>query len=538
MFEALATRIRRALGRLRIAVVTPVGPGHAALYKECRASAESAWRSGHGPFSSIRYIAVDDGEGRLGRSRARNIGIERAVAGGADWLFFLDADDLMAPEVFESVAPFVRAHDAVWGLILGLAPGAARPHLRIPQIIGMDTLDDLLLFDPFLTLQMGHFVRAPLAQALRFDESMDAGEDFDYYLRAWSAFRCVKVAREFFINRHALHSTGPRAASAENWGIAVRTRQTVERERRNFDVRSETAFAARNARAAELQKFCRQHGFAGQRDCAALSRQMPFHGEVEVHDCEGGSIVLHTENDDAVCAQLAWTGEYQPFASAIWQAVASAGGSVLDIGSGNGLFALLAWRAAPGSRLYCFDPAAENAVRLRENVALNRATGISLAEMAIAGDDGETVVRLERRDGMLPADAVLAAGTGPNLNVPCMRLDTWLARNAIRDVKLVRIRAGGNVMGILDGMGQLLGEQRPDLLIDLMPQTAVDGLEEYLRTKCYSCYGVDDEAREMSSFREYGLSASKAGLELFASARTQTEIQLLAQRASGRLAGA
>jgi FkbM family methyltransferase len=72
-----------------------------------------------------------------------------------------------------------------------------------------------------LTLQMGHFVRTTAAIETPFNVELDCGEDFDYYLRMWSRFRCRKVAASLFINRRGFHSIGPRSASGRQWRDAV-----------------------------------------------------------------------------------------------------------------------------------------------------------------------------------------------------------------------------------------------------------------------------------------------------------------------------
>jgi FkbM family methyltransferase len=535
MLEAIGAWIGRRLHRLRVAVVTPVGPGHAALYAECRASVEAAWRTGNGPFSALDFVAVDDGEGRLGRSRARNLGIARALQARADWLFFLDADDLMVAGAFDAMTPYVAAHDAVWGLILGLSPDAAKPHLRIPQIVGMDTFEDLLAFDPFLTLQMGHFVRAAVADAVRFDEALDAGEDFDYYLRLWAAYRCAKVAREFFINRHARHSTGPRAASAADWGRAVRGRLRTERERRGLDERAPALCARRNARTAELQSFCRQQDLVSGSDWVALSAQMPYRGEVEWFDCDGGPIVLHTENDDAICAQLAWTGESQPFAAALWQAAAGSG-DVLDIGAGNGLYALLAARAAPQATVYCLEPCADNAARLRRNVARNEAPRVVIEALAAADANGEIALRAIRRGDLLPADAEylpLPAGEAPR--VRAVRVDDWLAERGAA-VNLVRLCGGANVAQMLCGMPRLLA-RGVDLLLDLVSPAAAGGLQAQLQAAGYRCYRLDDAQRVMRPLAGDDAGEADGRLRVFASARPAAALAVLAAQAMGRVAG-
>lgn len=523
--------LHRALGNLRVAVVTPVGPGHADLYAECRASVQAAWRCGRGPFSAITCIAVDDSEGKLGRSRARNIGIERAIGEGADWLFFLDADDLMAEGAFDAVGDYVGDHDAVWGLILGLSPGAARPHLRIPQVVTMNTIDDLLLFDPFLTLQMGHFVRTPVVQSVRFDESLDAGEDFDYYLRLWVNSRCAKVAREFFINRHARRSTGPRAASAEDWGAAVRARQRAELEQRA--PAGGVAREIRNARSAELQRFCRQHGVVGAEDCIALSKQMPFHGDVEVNEYEGGGLVLHTDNDDAVCAQLAWRGEYQPFAAALWQAMAAAGGTIVDVGAGTGLYALLAARVAPAARIVCFEPVSENGARLRRNAEQNGARNIELIEAAASDFDGQVHLRLQSADTMLPLKAEIGAASGRPLQ--CLRIDDYVARMGCGAVGLARISSDSDAIAVLRGMQQMLAERRPDLLVDLPAPAAAYAVDAALRRHGYRCYAIGEGERELRALEADPARRVDDGLQLLASARPPAVVGRLAATARGRL---
>ncbi len=532
MIDAPAKLLRRLFGGLRVAVVTPVGPGHAELYKQCRASVESAWRQGHGPFSAISLIAVDDGEGTLGRSRARNTGVERAIAAGADWLFFLDADDLMVAGAFEAVAPFIAGHDAVWGLILGLSPDAPKPHLRIPQILRMDTLQDLLLFDPFLTLQMGHFVRAAVAQANRFDEALDAGEDFDYYLRLWTNHRCTKVACEFFINRHARHATGPRAASAADWGRAVRGRQQLERQQRGFDSGA-AARALQNARAADLHNFCRQQALVGAADACALSRQMPYHGLLEINEYEGGRLLLHTANDDTVCAQLAWTGEYQPFAAALWQSLAAGGGDIVDIGSGTGLYALLAARVAPQSRVFALEAVAANQVRARLNIDLNGAGNIELIEALVSDADATAYLREAGAGAMLPLAAEIA--TAPGCAVQLARLDGLLEQRAAGRLALARMGSGVDAAAVLRGMPVALQRDHPDLLIDMPEPARAFTLEPALQRHGYRCFSLENDTRVMRRFDTAAVGPQNGGLQLLASVSPTDEIRRLAAGVQGRL---
>ncbi|MDQ7007646.1 MAG: hypothetical protein Q9Q40_10465 [Acidobacteriota bacterium] len=204
------------------AVITPIGPGHEEMAVLARASVEAAFAEDPGIFASWRWIGIDDSQGRLGRSRARNRGVAEAAAGGAEWIFFLDADDLMDRQAFGHHAPYADTVDGLWGLISAFSAEQPAPRLREGQLGPTDDLLLIVVNDPFLTLQMGHFVRTRVALQHPFDETLDAGEDFDYYLRVWASSRCRKIDRPLFHNRRGTHAGGPKSPGAAQWRRSVR----------------------------------------------------------------------------------------------------------------------------------------------------------------------------------------------------------------------------------------------------------------------------------------------------------------------------
>jgi hypothetical protein len=68
---------------------------------------------------------------------------------------------------------------------------------------------------------MGHFVKREVAIKLPFNEEMNTGEDWDYYLRLWRDHDCIKIREPLMLNRRGMHSTGPRSATGRDWTIAV-----------------------------------------------------------------------------------------------------------------------------------------------------------------------------------------------------------------------------------------------------------------------------------------------------------------------------
>ncbi len=196
-------------------VIIPVGPGHEEVVHRAMNSVHVARNHTDGPFEDVQIRIVDDTEGEIGRSEARNSAVRDS---SADWLFFLDADDMMHPEALENVEPLVCKHDAIWGLTTELVDNMIVTRYQVPTI---RTYREVIGFDPYLTIKMGHFARRTAAAACPFNTEMDCGEDWHYYLRMWQKWQCIKVNKPFFIKVRGQHSTGPRSATGRDWNRAV-----------------------------------------------------------------------------------------------------------------------------------------------------------------------------------------------------------------------------------------------------------------------------------------------------------------------------
>ena len=199
-------------------VIVPVGPGHEEIATSAHNSIEEAVFK-PGAFDEIFVIYADDTKGDKGRSKTRNLCVKEQqewmiVAGTAlegenvekkafetDWLFFLDADDLMLPECFESASPYIKDYDCIFGQIYELQDDKV---LRRGQVAEINSYQEYLSYHPFLTVQMGHFVRR--SKFPGFDEELDCCEDVDLYIKEWRDLRCIKIDKPLFLNRRGHHS--------------------------------------------------------------------------------------------------------------------------------------------------------------------------------------------------------------------------------------------------------------------------------------------------------------------------------------------
>jgi len=200
-------------------IIVPVGPGHEEIHKRAldsiRVAVTLADAMGESSFQRVNVLVEDDTKGELGRSAARNKAVWR---GDGEWLFFLDADDILHPEALRITLPRGKEFAAFFGLILEYREGRVVQRLQIPNI---NSYLELLQYDPYQTLQMGHFVRRDVFQQLWFDEALTTGEDWHYYLRLWKEHKCCKMPYPMAVNDRGHHSTGLRSATGKEWTDAV-----------------------------------------------------------------------------------------------------------------------------------------------------------------------------------------------------------------------------------------------------------------------------------------------------------------------------
>lgn len=185
---------------MRCVVVIPVGPGHEVFALDAVASVWMAWGADRGRFTDMSVAVIGDTRGEMGRSAARNLGMDVSPA---DWHFLLDADDQMMPGAFGLVQP---DYPATFGAVCldGVIARENRPYVDRAALLEHGARG---------TLCMGFFVQGDLG--LRFDTSLDAGEDFDFYLRL-PGFTKV---REPLVNigNSKPSASGPRGRGGLGW---------------------------------------------------------------------------------------------------------------------------------------------------------------------------------------------------------------------------------------------------------------------------------------------------------------------------------
>lgn len=402
---------------MKCCVVIPVGPGHQALAQRVINSVEQAIKHSTGPFTDVEILPQDDSQG-LGRSRARNIGTRQAAERGADWLFFIDADELMAPQAFALAADYTEEQDAIWGAIFEADITTHEIKRREREISPITTLDQVLLNSPFLTLHNGHFVRLEAALAEPFNEDMDCGEDFEYYLRIWAGYRCIKLDQPLFYNIRGQHSTGPRAATGRDWNLAM---------------------------PKVFTDFCTRH---------EVVANVPF---------AGTEVKFRLSNTlDLIQNQLARERFFEIGELTETLLVIPKQARVFDVGTNIGNHALFFSAIGGAAHVQCFEPADITADLLATNFTLNAVAPerYGIERIGVGARPGKAAY-----DRLDPSN--LGATSLKQDDAGTLEIDSLDHRFPEAAVDLLKIDVEGMEMDVLAGAATLITRNRPIILIEV-----------------------------------------------------------------------
>jgi FkbM family methyltransferase len=164
-------------------------------------------------------------------------------------------------------------------------------------------------------------------------------------------------------------------------------------------------------------------------------------------------------------------GNYELGETQYCERVLRPGDVTVDVGANIGLYTLLFSRlVGPEGQVHAFEPAPENARRLRVNLLLNEAENVTFEEAAVYSRDGTVTLNLfderlgawhslgrpELPDPFRPGNTLAPAGT---VEVTAVTLDDYASRNGIERIALLKVDVEGAEPDVLAGAAGLLERQ-------------------------------------------------------------------------------
>lgn len=160
-------------------------------------------------------------------------------------------------------------------------------------------------------------------------------------------------------------------------------------------------------------------------------------------------------------------GDFEPEETTFFRTQIKPGDVCLDIGGNVGYFSLLMAQCANQGQVHVFEPIPMNAALIRTNAELNNFDNIIVNNVALADQEGEADFSISVDSAYSSLHATGRMAEARNIRVPLWTLDTYLARNEVGKIALLKADVEGAEELVLKGATALLADpaRRPDLIM-------------------------------------------------------------------------
>lgn len=230
---------------------------------------------------------------------------------------------------------------------------------------------------------------------------------------------------------------------------------------------------------------------------------------------------LFTSVSDDSGQFLYFLGEYEPAITDVISRLVRPGDTCLDIGANIGWYTtLLETLVAPRGSVHSFEPLPRTFETLRENVALNKSSRVTLNQVALGKTEGD--VGLFVFPNLPDSHASVSANGRSDCSVfsaKMVTLDSYLESHQVGDVTFVKADLEGSELAMLEGATRLFAQGRPPIFeIEMALATSAslgyepNDLIAFLRNQAdYEFFEIDEKrggVREIEGFREGDVGAN------------------------------
>jgi FkbM family methyltransferase len=160
---------------------------------------------------------------------------------------------------------------------------------------------------------------------------------------------------------------------------------------------------------------------------------------------------------------------------------------IFDIGANIGLYSLVAKTLNPDALVCGFEAMSDLYEKFSRNCRLNKLEIRSFRE-AVCNVDGEAQIHFEPNEPMIAS--LRKGGRRLSETVKSLRLDSFVKREGIDRIDLMKIDVECLEPEVLDGMGDTLKTFRPTIIVEILDDPAGERIERMLTDYTYYC--LDD----------------------------------------------
>ncbi len=195
--------------------------------------------------------------------------------------------------------------------------------------------------------------------------------------------------------------------------------------------------------------------------------------------------------------ELFWRGMegWERISFRLWKELSHRASIIVDIGANTGVYALIAQAANPQAQVIAVEPILRVYDKLMENIALN-GSRIRAFRAAITDHDGTGIIYDQKG-----AEHVLAVSMEPDwggnkgresVEIPVRTLPSIMKEAGGGPIDLLKIDVEGHEAAVLEGARDLIRQDRPSILIEVLTSESAVRLEPYFEGCGYIYFAIDE----------------------------------------------
>ena len=241
----------------------------------------------------------------------------------------------------------------------------------------------------------------------------------------------------------------------------------------------------------------------------ALKKEYPYFGYINV-EVEGVQpFLMFSSNDDRVAQTYFFYGAnaFESLSLRVWRELARQSSYIFDVGAFTGVYSLTAAHANKDAQVHAFEPIKRIYSRLLDNLKVNRqAQKIKASNLAISDADGQTKMNLFQGHLNLSSGSSLLSKDGKEVylqeHVETMRFDTFVEKNEVDGVDLLKIDVERAENMVVKGMADTLETHKPNLLVEVVSGGNLRSLVDMLSPHGYN-FAVINEGRQEAAVNDF-----------------------------------
>jgi len=221
-------------------------------------------------------------------------------------------------------------------------------------------------------------------------------------------------------------------------------------------------------------------------------------GKISILLPDGKYLFMESSGEDLIARDLFWNGfkGYEYETTRLFYELAKKSRIILDIGANTGYYTLLAASCNKNGKNFAFEPLPKIYECLKKNIALSKSVNVNAFSSAVTNFDGQISIYVPKEDGILPLSVSTLEGfieTERELKVPAISVDSFVYKNQIEKVDLIKIDTEGTEHVVLEGAKHTLQRDKPMIICEVLKGRTEKLLEPLLSNLGYKYYWITDK---------------------------------------------